>query len=90
MNTGSPKKQTTRLASLRAQVESNMNVQQIQIRKLAAFENEEKGFGTTPKSNNGDFKDLIEITEEMLRTLQRMLKSIIENASQSTQARSST
>ena len=53
----------------RTQLESNLQVQQIQLRKLAAYANREKGFEEITDVDNTTFQDLLEGTEEMLRLL---------------------
>ena len=53
----------------RIQLESNLQVQQIQLRKLAAYANREKSFEEITDVDNTTFQDLLEGTEEMLRLL---------------------
>ena len=59
----------TEIDALYNKVHSNMNVQQINLNKLAARENQEKGFGNAENSNEVNFKELLERTEEILRLL---------------------
>ncbi len=76
-------KKQTELDALYNKVQSNMDLQQISLNKLAARENHKKGLGSgsTGLSYEVDFKELLRNTEEFLRLLYAQRMSGFESSS---------
>lgn len=59
----------TQFVALYNRAQSNIELQQISLRKLAARENREKGFEKAESSNGTDFRKLRGSTERLIRLL---------------------
>ena len=62
-------------------VQSNMDLQQISMFKLAARENHEKGLGSAGSTSEVDFKELLRNIEELLQLLCAQRMSGFESSS---------